>query len=464
MSSSDYATDGALGTSSMGLNPFTTPGLIRAIATGTDISANVVGNIIASAEDSQPNTVSSYNKILVDDAGNYYTYNGAGLTLQATATTNAAFYTSTKVDAVSYVGKIYVSTANGDIDVFTTASLSLANAWWTSAPQSKTSMSSYVPHPMIVYQGNLYVADRNHLHTIDQSANIALNVLSLGVTGSADGNENIYALAIDPGTGLMMISVQTTINISDTLSSRFYVYLYDGISSKPTRKIEVDDLVTAFYHLEGQVYIGAGQTLGLWNGNGVTFLRKLQNVSLINTDLPYKQHFASTRSILHVVDGATVLSYGAAISGKKGFFYTATNPSGGGHLSALVSLGSNKLGIAYATNKISSFDFSSTAAGTATLYFNNIYFPRPIYVRRMRLITTGITTTAGIGGTAIIDEFGTVNQSAVSTFVVLAADTPEMVFDFDFSSLKLQAIQPKITFDTQGFGLVRVYIYYDISE
>ena len=78
MASSDYSTDGALGTSCVGLNPFVTPGLMRALASSTDISTSVAGNIIASSEDS--NAVSPNNRYFIDDAtnaANYYSYNGA---------------------------------------------------------------------------------------------------------------------------------------------------------------------------------------------------------------------------------------------------------------------------------------------------------------------------------------------------------------------------------------------------
>lgn len=462
MSSSDFATDGALGTSSVGLNPFSTPGLMRAITNPTDISTNVAGNIIASAEDSQ--TTSSLNRTFVDDAGNYYTFNGTTVTLSNTATTNAAGYIQGKTDMVSFAGNTYVTTtissssSAGDIDRWNTSSLTLTNSWWKGTA-SQSGLVGTAPHPLLVYQGAMYIADANKLHTLSaDGSTIAIGVLVL------NSNEIIYALGIDPGTGLMMISVQTVTDISDQLSSRHFVYLYDGISAKATRKIAVDDLVTAFYNVEGIVYIGAGQILGQWNGSGVTFLRKMANVSLQRTDLLYKHHFTNTRNILHVVDGMNILSYGAVVSGKKGFFYTAFNPSGNGHLSIVMPLGNNQIGVAYTTNKLQSFDLSAITAGTATLYFNNIYFPRPVFIRRVRIITTGITTTGGIGGMSLFDEKGHQFSTTVSTFKVLSTATPQYVFDFDYTNVKLQGVQPRLIMDTQSYGIVRVILYYDIAE
>lgn len=456
MSSSDFATDGALGVSSSGLNPFLKAGTIMALASSIDLSTNISGNVIASAEDSQTNA--AYNRTWIDDAGNYYTYTNPSTVVKTnSATTNAGSYTNSLTDMVSFALNTYVSTANGDIDLWNTSSLTLTNSWWVGT-KSQSAMTANVPHPMLPYQGFLYVADKNKLNTIDGSGTIALAVLTLNT------NEVIYAMGIDPTTGLLMLSVQTTINFSDTLSSRFFVYLYDGISAKATRKIPVDDLITAFHNVEGQVYVGQGATLGVWNGNGVTFLRRLLNAGLTGQDLVYKHRISNTRNILHVVDGQSVLSYGSVVSGKKGFFYTAYNPSGNGHLSAVFPVGFNQIGVAYATNKLAKFDFLSTSAGTASLYFNNIYFPRPVYIRRIRIITSGITTTAGIGGVTFFSEKAVQFNTAVVSFVVASAFSPQYVFDFDYTSAKVQAIQPRINLDTQAFNLVRVYIYYDIAE
>lgn len=459
MSSSDYATDGALGVSSTGLNPFINPGVMGQLASSTDLSTNIVDNIIASAEDSQ--TVSSYYRTFIGDAGNYYTYtNPSTVTKTNTATTNASFYTSGITDMVSFALNTYVSTANGDIDLWNTSGTpALTNSWWVGT-KGQTAMTSNVPHPMVPYQGFLYVADKNKINTIDGSGTIALAVLTLNT------NEIIYAMGIDPLTGLLMLSVQTTINLSDNISSRFFVYLYDGISSKSTRKIPVDDLITAFHNVEGSVYVGQGATLGQWNGNGVTFLRKLQFASLTSGDLIYKHRITNTRNILHVVDGPNVLSYGTVVSGKpKGFFYTAFNPSGSGHLSVVIPMGFNKIAVGYTTNKLALYDFLSTSAGLTALYFNNIYFPRLIFIRRIRILTTGVAVTSqfGVGSLNIFDEKSKQYFTVPATFVNQTGAT-KYVFDYDFSSVELQGLLARINMDTLNFSIVRVYVYYDIAQ
>jgi hypothetical protein len=470
MASSDYATDGSLGISSKGLNPFVTPGVIYALQNVDNLSFSSVinGNIIASCEDSRP--IFAYARTWVDDAGNYYTYNGTTVvTLTNTATTNVAGYIGNKTDMVSFAGNTYVTTST-DIDLWNTAGApTLTNSWWVGT-KGKTAMSTIVPHPLIAYGNHLYVADFNIIHSISSSGTIDTDLPALPLT--LNSNDAIYALGIDPGTGLMMISIQSNVNISDTLTSKFYVGLWDGISATLTRKIPVTDLITSFTSVEGQVYVGMGQTIGVWNGTGITFLRKLKNVGLTADDLPYKHRVSTTRNILHVVDGDKVLSYGTIVAGqKKGWFYTAYNPLATGNITALLDLGQNRIGIAFPTKNLYLYDFSKTTyggsagGGTGSIYFNNIYFPRPIFVRRVRVVTTGLATNGGIHSLSIYDEKNVFHTTTQSTFPVLASESPKYVFDFDFTNLKVQAIQPVISFyGSVTCGLVRIYIYYDIAE
>lgn len=455
MSSSDFATDGALGVSSRGLNPFVIPGTIRPLSGATDVSANLSGNLVATSGDSQ--TVAPSVRVGIDDAGNIYSWGGSSWTKQITGLTNT--YSFPETDMVPFYTSNY-ATCNG------THLMQINTSAWTKTENFKALQDGSALHPLLVYQSNLYIGDGKHLPTL-QSDESTYNTDSAWVL---NGNEKIVALAIDPLTGLMLVSVQTAYNKTDTLQQQGIVYLYDGISAKPTRKIIVDDLITSFYQIEGSVYVGTGSgVIGMWNGNGITFLRRLKtNGTFTFTDLPYKQHFANTGNIMHVVDGASVLSYGSVVSGKKGFFYTAVPLNNvTDHLGIIMSLGSYKLGIGYATIKAVSYDFSSLAtptAATVNLFFNNIYFPRPVFIRRVRVITTGITTNVGAGTFTLTDEKGVTYSTANPFYIVLAAASPQYVFDFDYSSVKLQGLQINSKVDTQNWGFVRFIVYYDIAE
>lgn len=461
MASSDYATDGALGVSSFGLNPFLTAGIMRPLVNSATITSPVVGNMIASAEDSQTSTV--FARTMVDDVGKYYTTNGSTITLQNTGVATTK-YIAGKTDMVAFAGNTYVTLTDNVAQWNTGGTPTLDETWWTGT-KGQSALNANVPHPMLAYQGNMYIANANVLDTVDSSGTVALNVLVLNT------NEIIQALHIDPLTGLMMVSVQTTININDTLSTAAFVYLYDGISAKATRKIPVDDLITGFHSVEGNVFVGQGFILGQWNGNGVTFLRKLQNLTFTGspTDLIYKHKMANTRNILHIVDGQMILSYGAVTEGKKAFFYTGYNLVNTNHISCVMPFGTSLIGVAYiggsSTKTVGVFDFGSTAAGSAVMYFNNIYFPRPVYIRRLRYFTTGTTTTALGGTVTVIDEKQVSHQTDYLGFIVTSAQSPRYLFDFDFTSLKLQGMEIRQSFGSVGGeALIRVVVYYDIAE
>lgn len=453
MSSSDYSTDGALGTSCTNLNPFSTPGIIRATATPTDASTNLSGNLVATSDDSQ--TVAPVVRVAIDDAGNIYSWGGSSWTKQITGLANT--YSFPESDILPFYGHNYATSTTKLMQINTSA--------WTKTENFQSLTDASALHPLLEYQQNLWVGDGKHLASL-QSDEATWNADAAWVLG---GNEKIVALGIDPATGLMMVSVQTAYNPTDSLQQRGIIYLYDGIASKPIRKIIVDDLVTAFYNIEGNVYVGMGSgTIGVWNGNGVTFLRKLNiNGTFLKTDLPYKHHFANIRNILMVVDGTNVLGYGAVVADKRGFFYIGANTINSNNIGVLTRAGSNKLGLGFASNKFETYDIASIAANSAGahLYFNNIYFPRPVFIRRMRIVTTGITQTNafGIGSVHFIDEKNHTYGFDVTTFIVPTGQT-FYDFDFDYTSAKVMGIQPQIQLDTQGFGIVRVYIYYDIAE
>lgn len=456
MASSDFAPDGGLGTSCVNVNPFALPGAIKATVTPTDSSTNVAGTMIASAEDSQ--NISAYNRLYVDGVGQYYTFSGAAITKRQTGAATTK-YTFGFTDMASFALNTYVTLID-NIAQWNTSSNTLDETWWTGTKSQTFHYTTSTPHPMLVFEGLLWVADGEYLHTISSAGTVTKDVLVLG------SGERIQALGIDPGTGLMLISVQVTQNYSATLASKYFIYMFDGYSSKPRRKIPVDDMVTAFHSNSGTVYVGYGQRIGYFNGAGISFLRKLRNATLTGTDLPYKHHFANVGPIMLVIDGQDLLAYGEVIAGKKAWFNIMQNPVSSSQPLQLVShTGGTTIGIAMATNKFYYFDLMSTGAGLLTLWFGTIYFPRPVYIRGVRIITNGITTTASIGGVAIqTDSAFRQPPGTLGQFVVPAAMSPKNTFDFNYTNVMGSSVQLRVTLDTQGASILKAFIYYDIAE
>lgn len=454
MASSTYATDGVLDPATYGINPFTTPGALRQTAAEVNASTNVAGDIIASCEDGQ--AVSSYKRLLVDNAANYYTFDGTTMTKQHTG---AKTYTAGTTDMISFAGVTFVTSETDMASWNTSGTPALTESWWVTT-KGKLAFTASYRHPLLIFEQLAWVADGNQLYNIDTSFTIATANWTL------PSNELITALGIDPQTGLMMVSVETQRNYSASLPARHYVYLYDGYSSKPRRKIAVDDMVTSFIGDAGSVIVGYGQRLGAWNGNGITFLRRLTNVTLSGADLPYKHHFARIGNILYVIDGKNILAYGEVMGiTEKKWFNVWQNPVNSNNLSHIANVGSNKLGVGFAASKFYTIDMSSTS-GTPTstsVQLAPIYLPTSAYIRRIRFITTGVT---GANSTALAvglaDEKGNSTFAANATrFWNVPSGSTYYVFDVNYSGAKMQGATLSFSMNGAIFGLTRIIIYFD---
>ncbi|WP_295133373.1 hypothetical protein [uncultured Reyranella sp.] len=256
LASSDYAANGGFGVSSSNLNPFPTEGILQATQDPTDKSTNLSGNLIASCEDSQ--VVSPANRVLIDASGNVYDSSSVG-GLTKRITSAAKTYSFGVTDMVSYAGSTYATSTTHMAKINTSA--------WTWTEDSAVFASSSVHHPLLVYEQRLYAGDGNLLKYTTDGVNFS-TILTLAST------ERIVALGIDPSTGQMLISTQVSYNPTDSVQQKGIVYLYDGNSEKPTRKIIVEEMVTAFVPHGGLVHVGMGQIWGYWTGTGVALPRQ----------------------------------------------------------------------------------------------------------------------------------------------------------------------------------------------
>lgn len=480
MSSSDYATDGALGNTCFSTNPFAVPGIIRGTVPNDITGSPLVDNIIASSEDP---TGALKARLMVGDAANYYTVTGSGTITKVFTGSDTTHYTYPRTDIGTQSnngggGSLFVS--HGTDLAMWNGSTTVTESWWTtvayySGTNHPPALSS-VPHPMLNYNTNLWVADGSQLHNIIPNAALIatptvcvnLSVLSLELYST------IYALGVDPATGLMMISYQTVQNQGDLASSQFYIGLYDGYSTGLRRKIPVDDLVTAFQNVGGIVYCMYGQSLGSWNGNGVTFIRKMTRVTTGATNLVFKHRVCNIGKVLYIANGSKAVAYGEPLGGKpKAFFNVGDSLSSGGvdNITCLCPLGNNLLGLFNFITFASVFNLrrydmnDSTTVASFDLAFNNIYFPRPVFIRRIRVITTGIVHT-GLTDlvVAAFDEKNNVLPMSSANAIISVPVGTTYVKDFDFTQAKLQGLALAVAGSNGAWGLVRVIIYYDVAE
>lgn len=463
MSSSDALQDGGFSNRSVNVNLATDPGTLNATNTFTNnLSASIAGTICATSNDG--NSLGNLRYIVTTTNvaggdGKYYTVAADyTTTLRQTDTTND--YIPENCDTAQFQLALY-TTAEGDITLATGTDLtsSFDATWWT-VTKGKNALNSGNRHPLLVFEGALWIGDKNKLHKWDgTTASEAFLTLS--------SEQTITALGIDPGTGKMLISVTEGTNAANTHPKTAKVLLYDGFSPKPLRAVIVDDTVNAIYPVGGTVYMTYGERLGYWTGSGISFLRRLKNISVSTTtasaDLVYKQRITNIGNTLYVVDGSLVLAFGEVKNGRKVFYYALQNNFSGANFMAIFNIGNNRLAVSYAAATLYTYVMNTAATiSSMVLYTNDYDFSQPSIIRTIYLEYTGdISAAASPGTLSIIDESGTATSLAAPTNDTSGNARRLVVHGPD---KKVMSMQLLYTASSVVVGLKRIVVKYDTME
>lgn len=472
MSSSGYVSDGGYSNETIAINPLPQPGGFYGAPTILDRSSNLInGNVIMSSGDA---TYLGATKFLGTDTGYFYSVNSAFLPT-ARQSAVAGTYVSGYSDMVQFgVGSTmytYVTTTT-DIVRMTGDTLSGLDATWWTVTMGKTALGTNpiggatgvtTAHPMLVYEDSLWIADFNKIHKFDgTTASYGFLVLPI--------DQTIVALGIDPSTGKMLISTTQGANAADSVPKQCKILIWDGFSSRPIRSVIVDDMVTAIYPVGGTVFMPFGLNLGYWNGSGVSFLRKLKNATYDANLLVYKQRITSIGKTLYVMDGIQVLAFGEIMAGEKRFYYAnKATAATAAYFTAILNLGSNELGLCYASNSgekvLASFGtFYTTLTNNIAYFYSNKYdFLRAIQVKEVIVEYIDSIAAAGSGGAlALLDPTGSYVTSSS-----LTNDSSAAVFQI--SSFPVQNPTPSTYIqlryeNVSNKGIKRFLISYDYVE
>src|ERR1035437_717976 len=317
------------------------------------------------------------------------TFGGAWTTSGAIDTTHA--YTKDFSDICFYNGTTYatshydgVTGVNEDMSTWAgNGTSSIVTGWF------KTNFGVYFqqgkPHPLLVFNGYLYIADGAFLWKWD-GASSYIKVLTL------ESYSAITALAIDPNSGRMMVAYTTqvgsTSNTALTVAPAISkIGLYDG--TNPTQFVKLvimDDVVRSMYSVGGTVYVGYGTSLGVWNGAGVTFLRQLNNVVT-------KQLITNVGNDIYFCDGNTVWCYTEMQGLGKKVFYKIYKVPTGEVLQFICNIDGVSM-INFGTKDGSAnnraYTLKVNVAGdytqTAVFKSNAFHFMKPMYIRAVDII------------------------------------------------------------------------------
>jgi hypothetical protein len=464
LSTSDNLPDGGFSPSTDNVNLTYAPGVIYAPTTQTDKSTNLTGNIIAAAFD--PDYLGE-DAVFIDEDSSFYTWNGTTLTKQATASSDklqesvsdfVAWYDSS--GGVNFYATTKAG-ANGDI-IKWNGGATLTETWWSGAGTlNQAALSAFTAwRPLCVYETNLYVGDANKLHRIDPALTVSNSILSLSAT------EVISALGVDKGSGYLLIATTAGVDSSLTRNGTSKLYLYDGFSNKPARVIPANGTITAIKNLDDATYIFYGNNIGVFTGNGIRFLRRLNFALGDNTKAIYPHRATVIENTLYFAENNVVIAYGEVRGNTPKVFYPALkNLSSSNVYKCIHNIGSKKLGVSCATNKFYTFDTTSVAStNTADVYFNRINFPRPIYVREVYVEYNESIADAFAPGTFyIMGDNGSTNS------ISLTNNTGSTFYSkhytkLSFNGVKFNSIQPRLALSVSSKGIKRIVISYDVAE
>ena len=373
MSSGSEIPDGGFSDETEAVNLSVDPGVVYAPAAQVNGDGDVIldDEIIASCPDAQAS--SPNDRLVMTDDGDFMRYNGTKL-LDVTGGQDATrTYGKGSSDMVAWFGEVYF-TSQENLGRWQTATDTFNFTFFAFA-----NTAAHPPHELLVFENNLYISDGNVLYRMTEVGGSVQSILTLGV------NEYITALGIEPETGKMVIATTYGQNYSSTINKINKVLWYDGLSDKPYRIIQVQEMVTAFHNHQGQLFVGYGLNIGALTGTGIQFLRRLTFATLAGTDLPYKQNFASIGRIMFIIDGSRILAFGSIIAGSPSvWWHFFTNLNNSNVFQCIFNAGNNKLGFSFATATPVFRTISITSvAGLDELdfYINWIIFPRPVRIK-----------------------------------------------------------------------------------
>lgn len=450
MSSSDVLSDGGFSPLTNAVNLLGTQGAVYQANSAQNVSG-LTGQMIASCEDPS----GTYARLYVSSDtgpqdGRFWSLSTGIALTQRGSTDSSANYIQGRTDMIAAFGEAYTTT---DATIVRWSSIGSSNTFDFSFV---TGLNSFVPHPALFYNSFAYYGNGNVL--LRQSAAgvapSAILTLPAGVV--------IVALGVDPGSGRMLMSLIGQPNISDTVNSGCSVAFYDGFSPQVDRYVQVDDMVTAFPSTEGALYAAYGQSLGLWNGSGITYLRTM-NVDFDNTQLMYKHHFTSIGSTLYVIEKTKIIAYGPVRQKGPNVFYPAL--SGANNLTNIVNIGQNILTLSFATSQLFTLDVKTAGDQYSTLsfYSNSTDFDDEYWIRRIRIIfATNVPNNISPGNIQLINESGLIAVGGDGSGIYGLTNTSGTSLAFkDLLNVnqRVKMLQLNVMMGQGNYGIRRVIVY-----
>ena len=444
--------DGGFLSATVGANPFSKPGLItQAPALGNSVDSSLPQNgVIAWATGygaSTPTTIALMNPGSKQASWKFVNPSSGAITVAAGSdSTFGRTYDIGLSDMVFYNAKIYTSVMDDIVEMNIDGTGQLLT-WWT-VTKGKAAMTATVPHPMLVYESILYIADGRYLHKVD------------GTTATSqvfDCPPNYVITAMTEYNGLIYLVAEPYLNFTGVTHGGAMMFSWDGTTESWFEQYFINYRVNAMYVYKNRLFMWTNQFVGQWDGSKIVPLKSVSNQV-------FKCHITEISDSMVYADGQTIIRFGAPfIPGASERFYNYLSSGIGNNWTGIISLQNNNLiavesalGPTISTSESKNYYISNlntpTSSGFRILNFNPRFFNKPVKVKRV-VVHMEQLGSATIYPWYIDDRSNLIESSAdiaptYKSGIITSSDSDmngRTTFDFDFGSkYATRSIQPRL--------------------
>lgn len=424
----NFPEGGALA-STVGINSFSKPGLLaQAPALGSAVTASLPANGVVSwgvgSGTAAPSVIAVYTNATADAAWYSVNTSTGAMTLVGSNDTTRD-YSLGVTDTVWYNGSFYTTSAT-DIAKNSADLATRDQSWWITT-SGKTALTSGVPHPLLVYESIMYIADGRYLHKLDGTT-ISLQVW--------DAPPDHVITAMTEYNGLIYIVAEPYKNLTGAVHGLSQMFSWDGLLESWYEQYFLDYRVNALYVYKNRLYAWTNQFMGLWTGS------ELDPVYTVSNQV-FKCHITATSDSLIFADGTTLVRYGKPFTPNlTRRFYNYISASGALPFTGIISVAGDNLiateqhASASPNYYISDFNTPATT-GTRTLTFNKRFFTHPVKPRGVVITLETVLASGQSVKAGYVDMFGTAQYPGADSGTFDYATTKmqnKIIWEFDFTS------------------------------
>ena len=380
-----------------------------------------------------------YGLVADNGDGYYYSFDASGVpTLKSTDTGRT--YSSYASDLVFYKGSFHI-TSKTNITLIASDFTTPDYDWWT-AVAGGSSLNTYLPHQMIVFDDVMYIADDNDLKSWD---------------GSNKNNSALYLQSDYKITAIVVyqnkiyITAEKLYNASGKQAVTSKLFIWDGTSPSYEAQFDIPEKIFSMVDYNGTLLLFGVYTLFAWNGIGITPIFDLPTPN----QPVYKQKIVKYKDRLYFANGDYIICYD-----KNIFSYVFDTSNSGGNLTgdnieSIFIEGDDNL-IFTAGKNAYSLQLDS-GAGAGHWLSNRYEFPENIRIKEM-IVELGEDMVSGSDMEfTIINERGDEVDLGDMTY----ADGSRRVKQLKSLNIIALSLQVRVNFKTNAKPIRAITIFYE---